>query len=940
MPKELKLIDLNLLSGSTETTRIAFGGYYDIVSGTYGEYLSPVLYKESALWGEEEDKLFYGAASTTDEGLMTTSSAEVIILNRTVPVRLWPNYNHPILAGTSGELFWQTIWLGGKYGTSSYDPIWTDAVFDDHSFDYSLPYSQQESITIDGGSEFTDVCQITYDYNRYLREYQTYISDLESELLIPNMYLLKEYEQYLVDASTGASYVAAGDDATATEEAAISLSSSIINFVTRENNALTTFDGTYFDFPSTAFDSKEVALGWNSLLLENDFASQYLTSSLSLYPLSSSTRIEISNVLQNIMFDDEALDPESTNPYNTIGDTLPNSSVTFTDDSDSTSTHGLTYKSKIPFYTTVNFNTERGTATDYADSITNRNFSQKFLKTLKEVFLEEIAVAPKTSTFAVESSYYKASEDSGSITYYDIQETENKTYRSVDWLKMLAYTHNNSISTTNNCYFAGGATFDRNAVFDKIGAYRHSNASSSLGVLNDTVGWLNNEDNFYAPNFWRQLENISADGSKRLGNSSKYRETLAYRVEKVGGPPTGDSQTQNVLQNFWFFNPSDISEINLYDSQVKYGSSYTYNIYAYVLVVGIKYNLSDLRLARPISSWDAESNYNCLQYYDPLTGEVADQLWAAWEDNPLSGSNIYATNALKRSAKSYRYLADFNVNYEPNIKLIEVPMFSKTLRVLDNPPNSFDINPYQVNDNSQTIGFGINYETFYIVAEDIAGMTYPTPISPTDESFKNAYLNGRDLLSGSYLELESVSKQRYFEAYRLDEKPASISDFAGNQIATIDLSIPSSKYNYSSADFRDKIKTNQKYYYLFRFVNEQGVPGQLSEIYETELVDDGGYKYAVFNILFQSELGEEVYVNPFKPFKKLFQLQPNISQVLLDSSEADFDNLASEEIGNISVGSATDSIWNQKFKLRMTSKKTGKKIDFNITYKVGPGDEA
>jgi len=219
-------------------------------------------------------------------------------------------------------------------------------------------------------------------------------------------------------------------------------------------------------------------------------------------------------------------------------------------------------------------------------------------------------------------------------------------------------------------------------------------------------------------------------------------------------------------------------------------------------------------------------------------------------------------------------------------------------------------------------------------------MTYPTPISPTDESFKNAYLNGRDLLSGSYLELESVSKQRYFEAYRLDEKPASISDFAGNQIATIDLSIPSSKYNYSSADFRDKIKTNQKYYYLFRFVNEQGVPGQLSEIYETELVDDGGYKYAVFNILFQSELGEEVYVNPFKPFKKLFQLQPNISQVLLDSSEADFDNLASEEIGNISVGSATDSIWNQKFKLRMTSKKTGKKIDFNITYKVGPGDEA
>jgi len=272
-------------------------------------------------------------------------------------------------------------------------------------------------------------------------------------------------------------------------------------------------------------------------------------------------------------------------------------------------------------------------------------------------------------------------------------------------------------------------------------------------------------------------------------------------------------------------------------------------------------------------------------------------------------------------------------------------MFSKTLKVLDNPPNTLDINPYQVDDNSQTIGFSINYETFYVCDTcdpdyestglgDIAGTTYPTPITTDDAAIKSDYLNSRDQLSGSYLERESVSRQRYFEAYRLDEKPTSISDFDGNQISTIDLRIPSTKYTYSSTDFRDRIKTNHKYYYLFRFVNEQGIPGQLSEIYETELVNDGGYKYAVFNILFESDLGEEVFVNPIKPFKKVIQLQPNVSQLLLDSSEADFDNFAIDEAENISVGSAGDPIWDQTFKLRLTSKKTGKKIDFNVTYKV------
>ena len=69
--------------------------------------------------------------------------------------------------------------------------------------------------------------------------------------------------------------------------------------------------------------------------------------------------------------------------------------------------------------------------------------------------------------------------------------------------------------------------------------------------------------------------------------------------------------------------------------------------------------------------------------------------------------------------------------------------------------------------------------------------------------------------------------------------------------------------------------------------------------------------------------------------KKIFQLSPNLSQVSFDTTDVDFSNNAKDEIGNLKIGSADDLIWDKTYKLRLTSKKTGKKIDLNITYKIG-----
>jgi hypothetical protein len=57
--------------------------------------------------------------------------------------------------------------------------------------------------------------------------------------------------------------------------------------------------------------------------------------------------------------------------------------------------------------------------------------------------------------------------------------------------------------------------------------------------------------------------------------------------------------------------------------------------------------------------------------------------------------------------------------------------------------------------------------------------------------------------------------------------------------------------------------------------------------------------------------------------------------MILDSTRADFTKIASEEVENIAVGTAEESIWDSKrFKIRLTSTKTGRKLDLNTGFNL------
>ena len=130
-------------------------------------------------------------------------------------------------------------------------------------------------------------------------------------------------------------------------------------------------------------------------------------------------------------------------------------------------------------------------------------------------------------------------------------------------------------------------------------------------------------------------------------------------------------------------------------------------------------------------------------------------------------------------------------------------------------------------DDSQIIGF-------YIAREAPIPMPYPTPLNSSEDAMRFQYLNAYNLLPNENIDNNSVSKPRYLEIYRIDKRPNAISDFDGSLIQTKDLQIQNYDQIHNCCFYEEKVATNKKYYYLFRYLNENGVPGRWSPIQVAE----------------------------------------------------------------------------------------------------------
>ena len=681
---EVQIIDLNLFSGSTDPFRSAIGGFWTTYSSSEGSTLLFEDFDNTSPSIGYFDKINSRASNSDYIEVIDSSS---ILPNKRFPVRVAGNSDY-----VKNDLFWKTIFVGGTFGGYNYQALYNEDLFEYHYTTTSVPYPKLSSSLLT--TQIVDEIQISYDYHHYLPKYQVYSDDLESELLMPNFYILNDVSTY--------SY----------ESASALYDTKLLQYVTLED--------TYQDI-EYIFD-----INADALPADNDFTfsemrqqassgqyahliTTYLTSAFVQRTLSSSTTTWVQNKFKNVLIDSDAIEKL----YNVDMIT--------------------TTKELFPYYTKASF--PNGNFSDFSNSIIDNNFSSKFIKTLYEAFSDQIdSLIPATSSFAINQNYLSGTTDD---LYYETNETANISLRSIDYIPFLFHCRDHYSSSAAGCIFVGENNIYRNSITKGgKGAYRYLNTVNSIGVLNDTITYLSNSANFDID----ELSDI-------YGNNECHIETLAYRIEKIGGSPKGLTQTQDALQNYWIMN-SELEEFKFFDTQVKYDTQYTYNVYEYMLIVGFKYKFSDLGVTRQLGCEDSAGLIG-LEYYDPYSDdeEASERIYTT--SDYFEEENELTTGA--QSFSAYSYLAQFYLNYEPSIKIIEIPIFSKSFKITDYVPNILSIQPYQLIDNSQTIGYDLKYGTYTY-------LTHPSLITEEDAEAKENYLYANDLLETDTLPFPTISQ--------------------------------------------------------------------------------------------------------------------------------------------------------------------------------------
>ena len=327
----------------------------------------------------------------------------------------------------------------------------------------------------------------------------------------------------------------------------------------------------------------------------------------------------------------------------------------------------------------------------------------------------------------------------------------------------------------------------------------------------------------------------------------------------------------NPIQNYYFPNSNEVDVLRFIDTQVKYGKQYSYVVYAYQMVIGNKYQYREL------------------------------------------------------SASENQNTATFKVYNEPSLVLFEHQFYSFTGKVIDNPPvpPDFNIIPYKGVDDRILITMNSNVGDF---------VTDPIIISQEDQERVDDIRAQKQLGPGDPIRFKVEDGIGTFEVYRTETAPKSYLDFEGKLRGIINTDVDlNSKQSATAAAFVDRVEPNKKYYYIFRSVDNHDNFSNPTPVVRVEVVNENG---TIFMLKDTVDFVQEPKVSS-KSARRFIQLVPNVLQTIIDEEASGFNtaSTASEVKNKIRLGVSDDALWGKNFKIRLTSKSTGKKIDFRVKFR-------
>jgi hypothetical protein len=420
-----------------------------------------------------------------------------------------------------------------------------------------------------------------------------------------------------------------------------------------------------------------------------------------------------------------------------------------------------------------------------------------------------------------------------------------------------------------------------------------------------------------------------------ISGAPAYTEDLFYRIEKI--QINTSTKEQKVVQNVLIPNTTELDIVKYVDTQMKYSkyATYKYNVYAHRIVFGSSYKYAWVNMDLPpmddgsiiltniqkvtldedgvvsgiagLSESQAATLMNGLGKIEhlngaspasipPDSGPLADQDNSSRAFEDVTGARGIQTGG-ETLVDSTDFSATFRVDVEPSIVLLEDKLFSTPeIFIMDKPPVAPDINilPYRAINNRVK---------FLITGASDRYRDFPISMLDSDNEEFEKIIKAQLSVDGK-VEFGSDDPVASFQIFRTRVKPKTYQDFElYDQINT--------------QHYEEMVLPNTKYFYTFRAVDTHGHVSNPTPVYEVELIDEKG---AVKPLIRLVDMTPETSKTPIKDCQKYIYIKPTPNQLYF-SEDPEVDGVFSDEQKQ------------KKYKMRLTSKGTGKKIDINLTFK-------
>jgi len=269
----------------------------------------------------------------------------------------------------------------------------------------------------------------------------------------------------------------------------------------------------------------------------------------------------------------------------------------------------------------------------------------------------------------------------------------------------------------------------------------------------------------------------------------------------------------------------------------------------------------------------------------------------------------------------------FTVAVTPSINFVEIPYFSKDdVVIYDSAPARPNLRlfAYRGVDNQVTALFGGYVDQYKAKRE---------PILLGDELINNnAEKYARQFYSFRLDELYYKSEMEdvdIFELFVLEEPPRRLEDFRNARRIEIKntasplaiAALTADDIPYGSSYTLD-IEPNKNYWLMARVKDFNQNISNTSEIYKIHIINDDGYINPTFQLFDMAKPGLPKEADPSPDFMKLVYIAPSPQHV----------EPFHEDSENITAGDGDTQPWKKGYQIRITSKKTNKKMDINVFF--------